>query len=195
MALLGQASGGWTESRSALRILNLGIANSVGVLCDDAFTQTNPPIVNDSDTFSANVPRHVIGVLSGSVAFTRGDAGNNMIGGPDAAGEGSPLGLFINDANGYAYENTPGPASGKGPYVCGLGTYGSQIFETQQLGAGGADLTYSAGDRLYASKNGYLTNHKNDDSTHEIAAEATLIGIVKMVPDATMAEIVLDLRV
>lgn len=45
MPLLGQASGQWLESSSALRILHAGVRNTVGVLTTDAFTQTNPPIV------------------------------------------------------------------------------------------------------------------------------------------------------
>ena len=43
MPLLGQASGGFTESSSALRLLHVGVRNTVGILTDDAFTQTNPP--------------------------------------------------------------------------------------------------------------------------------------------------------
>ena len=43
MALLGQASGGFTESSSALRILHIGVRNTVGQLSANAFTQTNPP--------------------------------------------------------------------------------------------------------------------------------------------------------
>ena len=73
MPLLGQASGGFTESSSALRLLHVGVRNTVGILTDDAFTQTNPPLVTTAGTISENVDTAVAGVLSGSVAFTRPD--------------------------------------------------------------------------------------------------------------------------
>jgi len=77
MALLGQASGGFTESSSALRILHVGVRNTVGQLSANAFTQTNPPIsstgaampeINKTEA-SGLLDGLVRGVLSGSVAF------------------------------------------------------------------------------------------------------------------------------
>ena len=148
MPLLGQASGGWTESSSALRVLNLGIANSVGVLTDDAFTQTNPPIVTGATTVTAQVDQTLSGVLSGSVCFARGDAagGSNFIGGPASISAGNrlvcrPIGVFLNSANGNAFENTPGVASGKNPYASGMGTFGNTLFEDKVLTGGNTDHT------------------------------------------------------
>ncbi len=221
MPLLGQASGGWTESSSALRILNLGIANSVGVLTDDAFTQTNPPIVTGANTITAQVDTTASGVLSGSVCFARGDAagGSNFIGGPVAVAalqNITILGVFINSANGNAFENTPGTASGKGPYISGQGTYGNTLFEDTELtggGAGTALTAYNVGQNLYASHNGYLTSCLVADipasglqcweQTDMFAAASvvggpdlpTLIGVVKMVPDATQGDLVYDQRI
>jgi len=174
MPLLGQASGGWTESSSALRILNLGIRNSIGVLTDDSFTQTNP--CGQATFVSTRVDVSKTGVLSGSVAFVRPDAGTNHIGG---AGSDAtqlilraaqrfelgfrPLGLFINSANGNPYENIPGVASGVGPYVCSHGTYGDALYETSILfaavgasPAAGAAIIWYSGNELVASKNGFL---------------------------------------
>ena len=58
-----------------------------------------------------------VGVRGGSVCFTRPDAGNNIVGGPLAGGvpvaNQRPLGVFINDARGLAFENSPGEASGR----------------------------------------------------------------------------------
>ena len=220
MPLLGQASGGWTESSSALRILNLGIANSIGVLTDDAFTQTNPPIVTVANTITAQVDQTLSGCLSGSVCFARGDAGggSNFIGGPPAVGTANVgvLGIFINSANGNSFENTPGTASGKGPYVSGQGTFGNTLFEDTELtggGAGTALTAYNVGQNLYASRNGYLTNclvadHPNSSTqlwepTDMFAAGSvvgdpglpTLLGVVKMVPDATQGDLVYDQRI
>lgn len=213
MPLLGQASGGWTESSSALRILNLGIANSVGVLTDDAFTQTNPPI--NVTNITAQVDQTLSGVLSGSVCFSRGDAagGSNFIGGPVAA-VGTvgvrPLGVFINSANGNAFENTPGVASGKNPYVSGMGTFGNTLFEDKSLADGVALTAYAAGQKLWASQNGYLTNALAADDANSNAQlyeqgdihaatvqnlQPTLLGIVKMPPDATQGDLVYDQRI
>jgi hypothetical protein len=198
MPMLGQASGGFTESSSALRLLHVGVRNTVGILTDDAFTQTNPPIVTGAGTISSNVDTSVSGVLSGSVAFTRPDQGSNYIGGPvsPAATAGvRPLGLFINNAAGYAYENQPAAASGKGPYVSAMGTYASQLFETQNL-VGGADLTYTTGQFLFASQNGYLTNVQADNNRYETAASGvTTIALLKMPADSVQNEIVFDQRI
>jgi len=228
---LGQASGGWTESSAALRILYAGIRNSEGLLTDDSFTQTNPPAV--ATNVSTKVDTTINGVLSGSVAFTRPDVGSDFIGGagseanqilmagiPSQAIGFKALGVFINTAVGNAYENTPGVASGKGPYMSQMGTYGNQLYETALIGdsvggdpAAGAALVYYTGVGLIASRNGYLTPAQQlnaaanaiiscDDIT--VAAESyvlntdnssTLLGIVKMPPDATQAEVVYDQRI
>lgn len=228
MPLLGQASGGFTESSSALRILYVGIRNTVGVLTDDSFTQTNPPSV--STNASAQVNQGAFGVLSGSVCFTRPDAGSNHTGGPGdqtvlAANPSfvigyRPLGVFINSANGNAYENLPGQASGKGPYVSGQGTYGNQLFETALIAntgdaahsAAGAAIVYRVGQELMASRNGYLMptavigSDGNIDSCDVVAmsaesfvqnadSSATVLGVVKMPPDAVQNEIVYDQRI
>lgn len=174
MPLLGQASGGWTESSSALRILNLGIRNSIGVLTDDAFTQANPVAVATNVSSRVNVTK--TGVLSGSVAFVRPDAGTNHVGGPGSNtvqtalaaaprfGIGyKPLGIFINSVNGNPYENIPGVASGVGPYVCAHGTYGDALYETRMIGdavggdpAAGAAIVWYTGVALISSRNGFL---------------------------------------
>ena len=230
MALLGQASGGWTESSSALRILHVGIRNTIATLTADAFRQTNPPIgtaILPANTISTSpgLLTEVFGILSGSVAFTRPDAGSPFVGGPISVTGGStasaytlrcvrPVGCFINNAAGNPYENLPASASGVGPYVSAMGTYGSRLFETQALQAAGAlaqgdALTYLAGQTLVASVNGYLMPGSQDNagafSSLDIAgaalevdngaAASTVIGILKMVPDSVQTEIVFDQRI
>jgi hypothetical protein len=237
MPLAGQASGGWTESSSALRILHVGIRNTVGILTDDAFTQTNPPIITTASTVSDNVDTSVLGILSGSVAIARNDQGANFIGGPgsttvvaatgggvlgaaDATGLSGntvhPLGLFINNAAGNAFENQPAAASGKGPYVSAMGTYASQLFETQSLVAIGAlaqgdDLPYATGIPLIASLNGYLMPRvvwtsaavaSNDlvttalqSAARNSAGVSTNIAILKMPADSVQNEIVFDQKI
>lgn len=228
--LLGQASGGWTESSSALRLLHVAIRNTVGVLTADCLTQANPPAV--AANASTRVDPTVVGVISGSVAFTRPDGGSNYIGG---AGSNATqvalqaatlaigfraLGCFINNANGNAYENTPGVASGKGPYVSGNGTYGNAVYETRLIAnsadavnsPAGAAIVYRTGMLLVPSRNGYLmpasvigTDGGIDDcDVQAMTAEsfvqaadgrATRIGVLKMVPDATQTELVYDQRI
>lgn len=207
----------------ALEILYPGHRNSWGVLTEDAFTQSNPSSPNaDVDNTSSTLDNQTnsTGVLGGSVAFTRPDVGNNYIGGPGydsgsavtEAGANKPLGLFINDSVGNAYENTPGIASGKGPYVSGGGTYKVDLYETVAIRSGtlsdgtsvAADdtLSYSAGLLLYASENGYLTCVPEDsyESVHGsetvgTAPGPTVVGVVLQAATSSSATLVLDLRV
>ncbi|MEL7339118.1 MAG: hypothetical protein AAGM67_01430, partial [Bacteroidota bacterium] len=221
MALVGQASGDFLESSSALRIMYAGVQNSIGVLTEDAFTQTNPPIV--ATGVSQKLGANQAGVLSGSIAFTRPDVGPNRIGGnveglAVAAQETliRAVGVFINTAVGNAFENAPGQASGKGPYMSGQGTYGNQLFETQVLdGASVAGfntndpITYTTGVELIASRNGYLQAADVIDGggalvsfrVAEISADiehgrtaADVIGILKMPADSNSQELIYDQR-
>lgn len=200
MALSGQASGGWTESSSALRLLHVGIRNTVGVLTTDSFTMINPvgglTGGNYAAPTSAGFDSSVLGVLGGSVAFTRGDQGPNEIGGPNGVAPGAPtagvrsLGVFINTAAGNDFENQPAVASDKGPYVSGQGTYGNSLYETSSVAL--AAITYSAGDLLYAGANGYLTNDAADAYN---SAAPTIMGVLKMPADTVQPEIVYDQRI
>jgi len=233
MPLNGQASGGWTESSSALRILNVGIRNSVGVATDDSFTQTNPSAV--SANASTRVDTSVSGVMSGSVCFARPESSQqNFIGG---AGSNATqvamrtevlgtygfraLGIFINSAVGNDFENTPAVASGKCPYVSGQGTYATGLYETFAIATAGdpevlagTALSWTPGVGLIASRNGLLmpkwslsTEGTATDMDQILltaesfctgvagtAGSATNIGVIKMAPDATQAEVVFDQR-
>jgi hypothetical protein len=172
-------------------------------------------------TISTKVNTLATGVLSGSVAFTRPDVGANFIGG-NVEGLAvafhetlvRPLGCFINSANGNAFENLPGQASGKGPYVSSQGTYGNALYETQALAAVGAFLqgdaiVYTTGIELIASRNGYLMPRSSWDGAaltsldiatiaaeveHGLAASTT-IGVLKMPADSVQNELVYDQRI
>lgn len=203
---LGQGSGDFAETSGRVQLFHMGTRNSMGILTADAFTQANPPIV----TAAANVSTTLagitsVGVLGASVAFSRPDAGNGYHGGPIQVGAAyvagqKPLGLFINDAIGNAFENTPGVASGRGPYVCGMATVGVTLWETQQQIGGAGALTYTAGDFLYASVNGLLTNRIQDAYQWNVGGQndpdfVTIMGVVRVAPDADNSLMVLDLRV
>jgi len=215
----GQASGDFRLSSSALRILYSYVRDSIGVLSADSFTQSNPSVVTAppgarSTTLPVNVK---LGVLSGSVAFVRPDQGANIIGGArlvsgDFVIGTRPIGLFINDAVGNAYENTPGVASGKGPVLRG-GSCGDKIYETAVqtvLGGGvpGTALVYTVGNLLYGSANGLLTNRWQDSYEAQwidanalgsgpagvaIEPDVTRAGLLISPPDATSSEMFLAL--
>ncbi len=193
----GQGSGDFRETSARVQAYHIGIRNSTGLLSADAYTQSNPIVTTAgsiSDTLSGITQR---GVLGGSIAFTRPNAGNGFIGGPSTTPWTGrfPVGIFINDAVGNAYENTPGVASGVGPYFCGMGTLGVSIYETEDLDGSTGALVYAVGDKLYASRNGFVTNSVQADNLVEAPSTATLIGIVKVVPDANNPLLVFDLRI
>jgi hypothetical protein len=205
MSMRGQSSGDFKETSGRVQIFHVVTRNSVGALAADAFTQSNPVVYTGNTVKSTTLAGITkVGVLGGSVAFTRPQAGNNVTGGPVVnAGPAflagiRPLGIFVNDAAGNAYENTPGVASGRGTYVCGSGTcVGVTLYETVQVqgGSAGTALVYAAGDLLYASANGLLTNRAADSYETLQGGTPTIMGIVKAAPDANTPMLILDLRV
>lgn len=198
---IGQGSGDFRETSGRVQIFHEGIRNSLGVLTADAFTQNNPPVV----TAGANVSTTLAGitkkgVLGCSIAFTRPDGGNGYHGGPVLISSAysttlKPLGIFINDSLGNPFENTPGVASGRGPYLCGRGSLGLSLWETQNQASGSAAVSYAAGNVLYASSNGLVTNVLADSYEQQASSgSSTIIGIVKVAPDANNSLMVIDLR-
>lgn len=227
---LGQSSGGWTESSSALRIMYAGTRNSTGLLTADSFTQTNPPVVTSQVSTRVDPATWGVltGCLSGSVAFTRPDGGNYYVGGPKeglAAGVKQsvvPVGVFVNDVTGNAFENLPAAASGRGTYVSGMGTYGNSLYETKtQIAinggiAAGVNIVWQVGQSLAASRNGYLMPTRQGGSASLLTGDTvgngtgnynfaelqngsalTVIGILKAVPDSSisMADLIYDQRI
>ena len=222
-AIGGQGSGDFKETSARVQLLHVVTRNSLGLLTPDAFTQANPclsPGLAEVSTTLANITK--VGVLGSTVAFTRSDYGNGYHGGPVKVSNAynaalKPLGIFLNDAIGNPFENTPGVASGRGPYVSGSGScvalslYESkvQISYTQQavLGApatvtAGAAITYNPGDFVYASINGLITNVASDayefnvgTPTANSSLQCTPMGVVKVAPDANSSLLVIDMRV
>ena len=207
LPLGGISSGDFKETSARVQLWYVVTRNSFGQLTTDAFTQANPPVVITSVNKSATLTNiNKVGVLGGSVAFTRPDqvGGNGYHGGPVTSTNPTylpglkPLGIFLNDAIGNPFENTPGPASGKGPYVCGSGsTVGVSIYETQHQKTGHATIQYTTGDPIYASLNGLLTNVLEDSYENNCsgAPAPTVIGICKVAPDANNNLLVIDLRI
>jgi len=216
----GQASGDFRLGTSALRILYSLIKDSIPSLAADGFTQSNPSVVTTPSAKSTTIPATVKkGVLGGTVAFVRPDIGANAVGGAALVSAAyvaktRPLGLFINDSLGNAYENTPGVASGKAPFLrggsCGVKLYETQIQTTVGGGVVGNALTaYSVGDRLYASVNGLLTNRWQDSYETQwittaasgsggagaaIEPDVTCMGIVLSPSDSNSSEMFFELK-
>jgi hypothetical protein len=185
-----------------VQLLHVVTRNAIGVLTPDAFTQTNPPnVTNEVSTTLATITK--VGVLGGTYAFTRPDYGNGFHGGPSKPSNAystgqKPLGIFLNDAIGNAFENTPGVASGRGPYVFGSGsTVGNSLYETkQQLASAGTAINYAAGNVLYVSPNGLITNVAADSYEYQASAGSqTIVGVVKVAPDANSSLLVYDTRI
>lgn len=219
MGIGGQASGDFRLSQGALRILYSVVKDTICVLASDAFLQNNPNVVTTTSAKSTTIPTNVKkGVLGGSVAFTRPDIAANTVGGAVQVSSAyvaqtRPLGIFINDALGNAFENTPAVASGKGPFLRG-GSAGLKLYETQQqttVGGGsvGTALTYVTGNRVYASVNGYLTNRWQDSYEAQwintaasgsgaagVCAEpdVTRMGVVIAPPDSVTSELFVTLN-
>lgn len=179
---IGQSSGDYLESQRRIHPLYMGLRVSGQPYAPDAFTQHNPcnVQVNVSETLAGITAR---GVLGGTVAYTRPDAGNGPVGGPPAVFNPRVrvLGLFIADANGAPFENMPGVASGEASYYADGGTYANTLWETHDL-ATGAPLEYYPGDEVWASKNGLITNVADDDNTYEQGIGRTLVAILKFAP-------------
>lgn len=180
----GQASGDFLLGQGALRIVYSLIKDTIPTLSDDGFTQSNPPVVTTPSAVTTTLPatNRKAGVLGGSVAFVRPDKGQNVVGGAKTSPSNftRPVGLFINDAAGNAFENTPAPASGKCPFLRG-GSVGVKLYETAvqtTVGSGvvGTALTYVAGNFLYGSVNGYLTNRWQDSLEQTWITAANLGG-------------------
>lgn len=132
-----------------------------------------------STTITTDTPR---GVLGGTVAAL--SPGNNykVVPGSTAL---MPVGLFVNDAAGAAFENSPAVASNKVTIIKGQASVEVDVYETESLNNGG----YTVGDRLYSSDDGLLTNVP---TAHPFT---TLIGIVTKVPTAQSPTLGLDMRI
>lgn len=163
----------------ALTILIRTQLNSIPVLSDDCFTKQNFG-VHTNATLSINTPR---GVLGGSVAGVSAGLDYTVVPCTDVL---RPVGLFVNDAAGAAFENSPAVASGKVAVIKGLPSVEVDVYETRNA-ADDADLDYAVGDRLYCSAQGLLTN--------ELAAEGTVVGICTKAPSTASPTIGLDQRI
>lgn len=129
------------------------------------------------------------GVLGGSVAAA---AGSDIIG-PGGGPTDAIVGLFINDAAGNPFENSPAAASGIGPYVSGMGSFEVDVFETADT-TGAPIVLPQVGEYLYCSQNGLLTSVRGL-SGGVAPSGAVVIGIVTLAPSGSSLVMRFDMRI
>ena len=159
--------------------------NSIGQTTGVDFTQSNTT-ANAQATANtiANGGRlsTTLGILAGSVvAVVSGQ--DNVIGpcaGDSTTVSDKAVGIAINDAVGNPFESSSGIASQRVVYCHGSGTvFKTDIYETYQTN-GSSVVNYSAGDLLYASQNGLLTNASG--MKNSAALSANTAGVTNITP-------------
>lgn len=167
----------------ALTILIRGHLSSIPKLANVCFTKDNYGDGTNT-TMSVNTPR---GVLGGSVAAVApAPSGGDYVAVP-GSNTLMPLGLFVNDAAGAAFDNAPAVASGKVTVMKGLASVEVDVYETQQAANHALALVYAVGQKLYASAAGLLTN--------EASSEGTVIGVVTKIPTPASPTLGVDMRI
>lgn len=166
----------------SLNILIRGQLDSIPVLSDACFTRANygtgPGGTNT--TLSVNTPR---GVLGGSIAAISAGLDYTVVPMTTAL---MPVGLFVNDAAGAAFENSPAVASGKIAVMKAMASVEVDVYETRLVGNAG-NLAYAVGQYLYGSVAGFLT--------YETSASAIVIGVVTKAPSTSSPTLGLDMRI
>lgn len=167
----------------SIELLYPGRRNSLYVLEADGFTKLNfIPGTTVNSLLDANTPR---GVLGGSVA---GLAGNLVVGAGNAAKK--PLGIYINNAVGNPFENTPAIGSGIAPFMNQFGSYRIFVWETHDAAGMNAHL-YAPGNVLYCSANGLLTK----EAAGGAGGHADPLAVCVKAPSASDLSMVIELRV
>jgi hypothetical protein len=168
----------------SLTILIRGMLNSIPVLADVCYTKQNyGATVGGNTTLSVNTPR---GVLGGSVAGISAGVDYTVVPCTDVL---RPVGLFVNDAAGAAFENSPAVASGKIAVMKCLASVEVDVYETRNV-INTLDLAYAVGDLLYSSAQGLLTNEASNE-----AAPKTVVGICTKAPVTASPTLGLDMRI
>jgi len=164
----------------ALTILIRTQLNSLPTLADVCYTKANYGN-NTNSTLSTNTPR---GVLGGSIAAMSAGGGDYVA--YPCGMSTMPIGLFVNDAAGAAFENAPAVASGKLAIIKGLASVEVDVYETRNL-ADSADITYALGESLYSAAYGLLSN--------EASTSGIVVGVVTKVPTTASPTLGLDMRI
>lgn len=161
----------------SLKIHYAVVRDTLAVLQTADFTRTNVQFGGGGSAvpLGADFPD---GQLGGHVAVHTGSFEIGVMTDPDTE---PPLGLFINDAAGSPFENTPAVGSGKSPFVSGAGSVVEvDIFEVW-LADNSTPITYAAGDLVWGSPNGLVTNENPTPPPAGVFGEK-IIGTVYRTP-------------
>jgi len=175
---MSSTTGFLVEGGGILRILYLGVRNSIEGLVSAAFTKSNTTGTAQlvANTTTAGITK--LGCLAGSVAAIKAEG---LVG----AGSGptdSIVGLYVNDLAGNAYESSSAAASEKGVFVMGMGVYEVNLYETSDFNGINSILpNYAYGLPLYCSQNGLLTIAAGLNGGQAPGA-STIIGIITQSP-------------
>jgi hypothetical protein len=189
--MIGEASG--LAPDRGLNILYRVTMNTLMNLTETDLTQNNYSSTQQvaNTRLSANTPK---GLLAGSIVKCGTTAGT-VVAANGAAVE-QPVGVVINNAVGYPFESSSGVASGKCPYLHGAGTvFATDLYETCKWAGAGAPISYTAGEPLYASVNGLLTNFKTEGGALHNETSTVIIGIVLIAPSASDPFMVVQMRI
>jgi len=175
--------------------------NSYGDIAAVGLTQDNrvgnAQKVNNARLINANSPK---GILAGSVVAVSGSGEIGPAAGDSTTVYDAVVGVAVNDALGNPYESSSALASNKVVYAHGSGTvFKTDIYETKQTG-GSTDLVYTAGEKIYASRNGLLTNVLGLTAANQTAitagsAYATVVGILLQKPTTTDPWMVVQMKI
>ena len=187
--MIGEGSG--IAPDRGLNILYRVTMNTLMNLTDAGLTRDNYGANARSlanTRLSADTPKGIlagqfvtVGTVSGTVVAS---TGSNI----DASVlVGKPIGVAINNAVGYPYESSSGVASGKCPYLHGGGTvYSTDLYETYAAD-GTTPITYAAGNIVYCSGNGFITNVAD--------SIGYMLGVILIAPSATDPFMVVQLTI
>ena len=149
--------------------------NAIPKLAASCFTKDWS--TSTSTTITTSTPK---GVLGGTVAALSPGNDYTVVAGTEAL---MPVGLFVNDAAGAAFENSPAVASGKVTVIKGMASVEVDVYETEGL----VGSTYAVGQPLYCSDDSLLTN--------VVSSGEVIIGVVTKVPTIASPTLGLDMRI
>ena len=180
-----------------LEVLYRQTYNTYGQITAAGLTQDNR-VGNNQKTgnsrLNATTPK---GILAGSVVAVIGDGLIGPCAGDSTTVTDMAVGIAVNNAVGNPYESSSAVASNRVVYAHGTGTViRTDIYETVENSDGVTPLVYTAGDKMYASKNGLLTNASGlVDASCITLGNATLIGILLQKPTGTDPYMAVQLRI
>jgi len=167
--------------------------NTIGQITTAGLTQDNR-VGNDqkknNDRLTANTNK---GILAGSVVAV---VGEGLIGPclADSTFADKAVGVAVNDALGNPYTSSSAVASERVVYAHGTGTvFSTDIYEVVEADGTGA-LGFAAGQLVYASQNGLLTNSVGLAGSPALTGK-TVVGIILKAPSPTDAYMTVQMRI